>query len=372
MKSKRGRMAGVVLVMTLLVGLFSPGHLMAQDGGSTTELDLGADGPLMDVAATGVGITAENAKRNALRNSVEQAIGVMVEPDTLVEKGEVVRKEVLSDAQRFVAKSTVARRWEADRLHHVLVRSRISVNRLTVKLAAHKIPTRRIPGELLYYRTLSGIANEQAGADMLRKALADLTLDKFVKVEVVGKPRQIKKDDLTMKLRFKLRLTMDMAKWRKIYQKVTPVLQKVALKRTVFPPGSRNDAEHRMGGRGARVTFAVLRRISRSGRQRTWDGYLLPKAFSPAVLEAHDQPYELSISLTDANDKPVVQKRCPIYSNRRKLAFEFWGWRYIAPVFMVSDAQWPTSVTQEEEVEVSVDDLRRVANCIVTIKEKKP
>ena len=56
------------------------------------------------VLARGVSINAEKALLNALRNAVQQVVGVVVDAETLVKNEKVVKDEILDFSNGFVEK----------------------------------------------------------------------------------------------------------------------------------------------------------------------------------------------------------------------------------------------------------------------------
>lgn len=61
-----------------------------------------AAGDLKEVTVKGYGISRDEALRDALRNAVEQAVGTLVDSQTLVQNAEVVNDEIYTKSQGFV------------------------------------------------------------------------------------------------------------------------------------------------------------------------------------------------------------------------------------------------------------------------------
>ena len=351
-----------------------PGSAVKVDFGQEQE-QVGGTAGILQVVASGVGIDEDKATQNALSNAIEQAIGVMVDAQTLVENDEIVSDKVLTFSRGFIDEFSVVKRWQADGLHRVRIRARVSAGKLSDKLTDSKIAVRRIPGELLYYQAMHDLANEQAAADMLREALADYTLDKLFETTIVGEPKQVSKDDVNTTLSVTVQVAPNMENWQKIYNRVTPVLQKVASKRTVFVGmsngGGCKDAIKRLAGEGIKIR--VMKSLSRTGQSATWDAYLVPESLFQALEETVDQPYKLSVDLVGEGDTLIarVDQKPYRYGTtfcqvvRGGLAFNCLGPCYSTSGYHPYCDHWNVEVTMK----VELAELKQVTQCVARIRD---
>jgi hypothetical protein len=329
---------------------------------------------ILQVVATGVGIDEDTATQNAWSNAIEQAVGVMVDAETLVENDEIVSDKVLTFSRGFIEKFDVVRHWQADGLHHVRIWARVSPGKLAEKLADSKIATRRIPGELLYYQAMHSVAQAQAAADMLRKTLTDYTLDNLFEATIVGEPKQVSRDDVSATLSVTVHIAPNMQNWQKIYNTVTPVLQKVATKRTVFVGmrgvGDRADAIKRLAGEG--ILIRVMKSLSRTGLNATWDAYLVPESLVQALEETHDQPYKLSVDLVGEGDTLIARvDQRPFEGNAYLSQGDPSSFRCLGPCYSTSGSYYPdgTHCNIEVTMEIELAKLKQVTQCVAHIRD---
>ena len=59
------------------------------------------------VSVSGVGLTITEAENDALRNAVEQAVGVLVDSETLVRNNVLLRDEIYTKSRGFITNYTV-------------------------------------------------------------------------------------------------------------------------------------------------------------------------------------------------------------------------------------------------------------------------
>lgn len=348
-----------------------PGNSVKVNFGQEQEQAGGAAG-ILQVVASGVGIDEDKAMQNALSNAIEQAVGVMVDARTLVENDEIVSDKVLTFSRGFIDEFSVVRRWEADGLHRVRVRARVSAGKLSDKLTDNKISVRRIPGELLYYQAMHDIANEQAAADMLREALGDYTLDKLFEATILGEPKQVSRDDVSAKLSVTVKVAPNMQNWQKIYNRVTPVLQKVALKRTVFAGRTGGpecqDAKRRLAGEGIRIK--VMKSLSRTGQNATWDAYLVPESLFQALQETLDQPYKLSVDLAGEGDMLIARVDEEPFRGYGRFSYETFYFYYLGPSALSAGGMGECAHHNVEvTMEVELAKLKQVTECVARIRD---
>lgn len=64
------------------------------------------------VTVTGIGRTAEESENDALRRAVETAVGVLVDSETLVEKGKLISDQIYTNSRGFITDYKVQRRGQ--------------------------------------------------------------------------------------------------------------------------------------------------------------------------------------------------------------------------------------------------------------------
>ena len=128
----------------------------------------------MEVVATGVGRNSDAALQNALRAAVRQAVGAMVNANTLIANDEVVHDRILTHSAGFVASHEPIgnARDLGDGLVEVTIRANVRRTTLAGALGAESIPvTAAMDGESLFGEVLTKLDERASGKEMLLAAL---------------------------------------------------------------------------------------------------------------------------------------------------------------------------------------------------------
>jgi len=208
-----------------------------------------AEGRVMEVLATGVGLDQEQARQNAFSNAIEQVVGVLVDAETLVKNDEIVRDEVLTYSRGYIQRFDVLKEWQEGGMHHARIRALVSVDKMTERLTARNVPVRDVPGELLYRQIIFDIRNEEEAIAILRKTLAEYYLPRFFRAELLGKPEVTERDKTHASLRIRVRVTPDFAAWDKFRPSLVAVLDRLAKKRVAFRAGYKRNPFRRTSKR---------------------------------------------------------------------------------------------------------------------------
>ena len=186
---------------------------------------------VMDVVATGAGSSPEEALQNAYSTAIEQAVGVLVDAETQIANDQIIREKILTFSQGFVQKYDELKRWDKSGVYYVRIRAKVSASKLAERLHASNISMRQLSGDLLYHQIVHDANSEDNAIEM---AFRDYRMDKVIKVELLGDPEVIDKDQTRAKLKAKVRLSPDLAAWAKLRQTLAPMLGKLAVRRATF------------------------------------------------------------------------------------------------------------------------------------------
>lgn len=145
------------------------------------------------IIVSGVGLDADKAKVNAIRNAVEQVIGSYVASDTLVNNSQLVKDEILSYSGGFVKDTrVVSQEKSTDGLFTVQIEATVVSTKIKRKLESLNIATKKVEGESLFGESISRIKEQIGASELLGKTLGKYPQAAY-KVEV-GKP-EIKSTD---------------------------------------------------------------------------------------------------------------------------------------------------------------------------------
>jgi len=174
----------VVLVNALFLMLFSVSVACAD------ELE-----KIEKVVVSGVGINADKAQQNAIRNAVEQVIGTYISSETLLKNNTLIRDEILSFSGGYVKESHIVWTGKDDDLITVKLEALVVATKLKDKMQALNIAFRKVDGGNLFGEAVSKI-NIQQSAAALFKGMASKYPQAAYHFEV-GKPEIESTDPVT-------------------------------------------------------------------------------------------------------------------------------------------------------------------------------
>src|ERR1035437_10217881 len=120
----------IALVVLLCLG-FTVRDVFSQSENGTAE-----------VTAIGVGMTAEDAQKNAIINAVQQVVGLYVDSETFVKNEQLVVDQVLSVSSGFVSSFVVKsppRKRLIDGLFETTIKAVVQKTRVAEQLSKTKI-----------------------------------------------------------------------------------------------------------------------------------------------------------------------------------------------------------------------------------------
>ena len=183
---------------------------------------------VMEVIAAGVGLSKEEAQKDAYRNAVRQVVGLYVDSQTLVENDELIEDKILSASNGVVrtAKTIPSSVNEQDGLWRLRARVTVEVTRVTSRLAEAKVIKQKIDGESMFAKAPSKVEKKQSTEELLKELFAELP--NMVKLSLQGAPDY---DTNTGELIYTVELTPDIEAYREFLPRLTKALETVAVKR---------------------------------------------------------------------------------------------------------------------------------------------
>ncbi len=345
---------------------------------ASVDLDFGggAGGNVLDVLATGVGKDPEQARQNAFVQAIEQAVGVLVEAETLVRNDAIVREQILTYSRAYVESFEPVSAWEKDGLHYARIRAKVAATKLADKLKATKVAVRDVPGELFYRRARAELDSAEAALKMFRGALAEFHLPDLVDVEIVGKPEVVEKDQTQAKLKVKLKLTSDMDAWKAVHTRFDGLLRRIAPKHeTVTYSISRGSGRFSADSLGAVTKVVLFKDAAPGGTTSRWEAYAVPATFKAEMMDRSTVHLRarLAIAFLDAAGDTIKSVQVPLGGARQQVSlitYHLKGRHTLGPL-LYRNRSWvfkPT-IVQEETIPVELDKLRHIAKCAVAIEE---
>lgn len=123
-----------------------------------------AEEALMEIVATGVGVDALSAEKQALTAAVQQAVGVQIDAKTVVNNEQVIEQRILSLSQGFVKTYSPVRpvSKRSDGLFQATIRASVDTARLKGALRSANVLSGQLDGRALWAEstTKSGNLND--------------------------------------------------------------------------------------------------------------------------------------------------------------------------------------------------------------------
>ena len=148
------------------------------------------------LTVTGIGVDPAGAEKQAITDAVRQAVGALIDSNTLVQNEEVIRDRILSVSTGFVKKykPTAPARKRDDGLYEITILAIVATNEVAQKLKENNILSSEVAGQNLWAESSSKVMNAQDGVAMLEAKIPE-----FIKNSVTitplsknGKPQFVK------------------------------------------------------------------------------------------------------------------------------------------------------------------------------------
>lgn len=372
-----------------------------------------SDPHLTEVEVTGVGLSPDKAEQHAYTRAVEQAVGVLVDSETLIENDEIVREKVLTYSKGIIENHEVVRQWAEEGFYYLHIRAWVKVGEIVQRLEEGNVAVIPVSGRRERLKILHGLKAEESIAEMIRSVMRDCTMDKLLTISIVDKPEVVEKDRVQAKLQIVFTLSSKMENWWYLQRRLKPLFETAAEEKLLLSSEPQFEP-HRQGGvkgsffklirpndyaekttgiwnrlsRQEYFGFYLLRDMKEDVSQTFWDVYFIAK---PLIAASHadlkDRHYNLAIELVDARGNGVKRISRPLGGiftelKPRRRNFDYWTyfmWNkdqmsffILAPLFYVEtygDHGLRDSLTFEETVSVDLDQLKDVSNCRLWIEE---
>lgn len=164
------------------------------------------------VVVTGIGINADKARQNAIRNAVEQVVGTYVSSDTMVQDSQLIKDEILSFSGGYVKESKLISTEKDDDIVKVKLEALVISTKLRRKVQSLNITIKNIDGDSLF-----GEAISKSDANVNASLLLNKIMSKFPQSAyniTIGKPEISSTNSDTNQTNISVPTTI---KWDKTY-----------------------------------------------------------------------------------------------------------------------------------------------------------
>lgn len=185
--------------------------------------------PLIHEVAEGIGKNGDEAIRDALRNAVRQAIGVIVDDEVLIEKEDVISNKVLTFSEGFVTRYDELSRQTKNGLVHVRISAQIEPRKLLANLRKAEVSVSSIEGKDLVASAQTRKEARDTATKLLGKKLAQLP--NLLEVEV-RKPGTLDYDAETQLLTLTADVRVDLDRYLAYSAALESLASKLAVAKT--------------------------------------------------------------------------------------------------------------------------------------------
>lgn len=140
------------------------------------------------VVVSGVGSDRDAAIKQGLRSAVEQAIGVFLKSETVVENYQLLSDKILTHSRGYVQSFDIVKEERRNGSYYLTLSAVVTVKELENTLVELRLHTREVEGESLFGKAFTQIDSRKSGAALfadLRETLISKAIAvEFAEVEV--------------------------------------------------------------------------------------------------------------------------------------------------------------------------------------------
>jgi hypothetical protein len=238
------------------------------------------------VVVEGVGITLDEAKRDAWRNAIEQTVGVLITSKSLIENGKLVEDVITSHSAAFVEQFKLLEQQNADGFVRVRIKAKVATQSIFEKIhtMGGKLEFRSVDGESKYAKIITQLQQGQSAIGMLSVAMKGYP-EALINIEI-GEERMVLDgvfDDGIEHLIIPLTFSWNNDAWDKFSNNLIEFLKHASSDSRTFrlniPSLKRVKALHPLAGE---VSEAFISRES-SGFQVGWERNVLLNGEYPDI-----------------------------------------------------------------------------------------
>jgi hypothetical protein len=250
--------------------------------------------------AEGSGTTGDEAIRDALRNAVRAAVGVLVEGEVLVKQEDVISDKVLTYSDGFVSSYDVLKREQKDGLVHIRIRAHVERRKLLADLRTAGVSLNAVDGKGLVASAITRKEAVDAEVDVLKKSLA--LLPNLLQVEVKP-PTALDYQIETQRLPLSITVRIDRNKYIEFAGKLDSVLSKMSLahaKLILHSLPAVGTGDHSLDWARANLDPAIHYGPALPGNPKTWCLWLAARA------DDRHHTFQLSCHVLDGDIAQVM------------------------------------------------------------------
>jgi hypothetical protein len=289
--------------------------------------------PPRKVKAEGVGVTSDEALKNAFMAAVRQVVGAVVEQDTVIEKDAVIRDEIVAHSRGFIVGYDKLSEKAEHGLIRVTIRATVERSKVVRELQVAKISTRKVDPAIIIeeaedeqkrqklaelQKKLAKEQQEQA-TKLFARALETIP-ESLIEAKIVGDPRTGDVNGPKVSLSITVRFSVNMQAYDTFLDRLKKSLDGLSVKQGEFTMVSRSSThdKHQLpssidGFSGVHspdeALLAVNTHRTQSHDRTEWSTYVLPIKAASALRGCSGKPLRVKLSLVDAKGGLVAADR---------------------------------------------------------------
>ncbi len=230
----------------------------------------------VEVISQGIGIDADAALRNAYSNAIQQALGLYVDAETLIENDQIIKDQVLTHSRGLIKEVTTVSEGASDGLFNVTIRARVLRQPLMEKVSPMLKATAKIDGTSMHAAIVTEQRQTQDAGALFAEAIKPMIGPGLFDFEFAGKPELDEKDQSRLLVPVKLKINRD--RYKVAEQALLDVLNQVSVQKAdisyVGAFTSPYDAIHHSG-------FQTLSKTLNDQRQKPFSIVFIQTWVSP-------------------------------------------------------------------------------------------
>lgn len=222
------RLTSVVLAIAYTSSL--PLSVLAQDSSSPSRRE-----QTQYIVAEGVGLTADEALRDAFRSAVRQVVGAIVDAESIVKNDEIIADKVLTYSDGFIKsyEEVAGSKQVIDGIHRVKIKARVEKRSVIAKLKSEHVEMKEFDGKGLFAETVTKIEAKTDAATLLRKQFESFP-QSCIKATVVGDPVLLESSSENSTIKLVVEFEPDLKACRAFADKLVHVVEKFAKSKGAF------------------------------------------------------------------------------------------------------------------------------------------
>jgi len=209
-------------------GVPQDSSLPKKDGPSTSNPDKEPPPPGTTViVAEGIGKNADESLKDAFRNAVRQAVGAVVDAETLVKNDEIISDKILTYSGGFVKSYDEVRKKQELGIFRTTIRATVESSSLVAKLKAASITLKNVDGKGLFAEAITREEAKKNAAVLVQKAFDGYPAN-VIQAEMIGKPRIKETSESEATIEYDLRVAVDIQKYETFAKRLVYILDKTS------------------------------------------------------------------------------------------------------------------------------------------------